>query len=130
MSVTPLPYRQIRPNPSADPGFRLDPNGRAVFLVDGHQVDVLVRYTTEEDKGLPYSAEAEGDEVLVSASVDVAGETVGRGWMLSEWHSPYRLREALDYAVRQAVEGAERQVDEMTAELAQLRAKRTQEASE
>ncbi|MFJ4902945.1 hypothetical protein [Streptomyces sp. NPDC088727] len=128
MTTPPLPFEQIRPYPAADPGFRLDPNGRAAFRVSGHVVDVTARYTTEGDR-TDYSATGEGDEVLIVATVDVAGVTVGRGWFLAEWHNPYAMRDALAEAVREAIDGAERKTDEMAAELAQIRTKRESEAS-
>jgi hypothetical protein len=112
----PLPWKQLRPSPLADPGFRLNPDGTAKFQVDGHLVDVCVRYTTEDDRA-DYNAAAEGDEVIVSASVDVAGVTVGRAWFLAEWHNPYSLRDALSYVLRDAVDSAESKVAEMAAEI-------------
>ncbi|MFI0967145.1 hypothetical protein ACH4S8_38025 [Streptomyces sp. NPDC021080] len=124
MTVLPLPFKQLR---DADPGFRLDPDGRASFLVDDYRVDVHVRYTTEDDRA-DYSATGEHPEVLVSASVAVAYVVVGRAWMLSEWINPYSLRDAVAFVIREAVEGAERKVDDMAAEVAENRAKRKKEA--
>jgi hypothetical protein len=125
----PLPWEQIRPSPMADPGFRLNPDGTARFRYAGHLVDVLVRYTTEDDR-TDYNATGEGDEVIVFASVDVGGFTVGRAWWVTEWHNPYSMREALVYVLPEAVDKAERKVDEMAAELAKIRAKRQEVISQ
>lgn len=119
----PPPWEQLRPWPDSDPGFRLDPSGRAQFRYAGHRVDVHVRYTTEEDR-TDYSATGEGDEVIVFATVDAAGITVGRGWWLAEWHNPYSMRDALAYVLPEAVEKAERTVDEMSAEFNKIRTTR------
>jgi len=127
VSTPPLPFEQMRPHPSADPGFRLDPNGCAVFRVDGHHVDVSVRYVTEQDR--TDHVLGEDSDVLVFVEVDVAGITVGRGSFPAEWVNPYSMREALSYAVREAVEAAERKVDEMARELAEVRAKREQKGA-
>ena len=123
MTQPQLPWGQLRPYPQADPGFSLNPDGTARFQYKGHLVDVLVRYSTEDDRD-PYTATAEGDEVIVFASVDVGGVTVGRSWMRAEWHNPYSLRESLLYVLREAVDQAERKVDAMTAEVAKIRTKR------
>ncbi|MGX5184948.1 hypothetical protein ACWKT5_19495 [Streptomyces avermitilis] len=123
MTQPPLPWKQLRPFPLADPGFRLNPDGTARFQYGGHLVDVLVRYTTEEDRDL-YTATADGDEVIVFASVEVGDVTVGRSWMLAEWHNPYSLRDGLLYVLREAIDQTERKVDEMAAEVAKIRIKR------
>ncbi|MFF5019434.1 hypothetical protein [Streptomyces sp. NPDC001165] len=118
-----MPWKQLRPFPQADPGFRLNPDGTARFQYAGHLVDVLVRYTTEEDRDR-YTALARGDEVIVFASVDVGGVTVGSSWMLAEWHNPYSLRDGLLYVLREAIDQAERKVDAMAVEVAEIRTKR------
>ena len=122
MTQPPLPWEQIRPYPLADPGFRLDPNGRAVFMVDGHHVDVTIRYTTEDDRD-DYNATGEGDEVLVTASLDVEGTTVSRAWFLAEWHNPYSLRDALAYVLRDAVDSGETQAIKMADAVREIRNK-------
>jgi hypothetical protein len=124
----PPPWEQLRPYPGADPGFRLDPNGRAQFRYAGHRVDVQVRYTTEEDR-TDYSATAEGQEVIVFAFIDVGGVTVGQSWWVTDWNNPYHMRDALAYVLPEAVEKAERTVDEMAAELAKIRTTRPGVAS-
>ncbi|MFD9868559.1 hypothetical protein ACFXI8_27320 [Streptomyces niveus] len=123
MMLPPPSFEQLRPHPHADPGFRLSPDGTARFQHDGHLIDVLVRYTTEEDRA-PYTATAEGDEVIVFASVDVCGMLVGRSWALAEWRNPYSLRDSLLYVLREAVDQTEHKVDEMAAQVARIRAKR------
>lgn len=121
------PWEQLRPWPGQDPGFRLDPNGRAQFRYAGHRVDVHVRYTTEADR-TEYSATGDDDNVIIFASVDVAGVTVGRSWWVTDWGNEYSMREGLAYVLKEATEEAERKVDEMARELAALRAKREEVA--
>lgn len=124
MSVLPLPFKQLR---STDPGFSLDPDGRATFLAYGYQVNVHVRYTTEDDR-TDYSATAEDHEVILFASVDIAGVTAGRSWFLAEWNNPYSLRDAIEYVIREAVSNAENKAEKMAREVKEMRAKREAEA--
>lgn len=115
----PPPWKQLRPSPVADPGFRLDPNGTARFEYSGHMVDVHVRYTTEEDEQ-EHGRMGDDTDVLVFASVDIAGVTVGRSNFPAEWGNPYSLRDALAYVLREAVDSAERKVNEMADELSRI----------
>ncbi|WP_428957868.1 hypothetical protein [Streptomyces sp. cg35] len=87
-----------------------------------------VRYTTAEDV-TDYNATGERPEVLVLASVAAEGVTAGHGWMLAEWTNPYRLADALTYAMTEAVDDAERRIDAMAAELAQIRFERSADAA-
>jgi hypothetical protein len=128
MTQQPPPWEQLRPWPGQDPGFRLDPNGRAQFRYAGHLVDVRVRYITEEDR-TEYNATGDDDNVIIFATVDVAGVTVGRSWWVTDWNNPYCMRDGLAYVLKEAAEDAERRVDEMAAELAKLRAQRTKEVT-
>lgn len=123
MTKQPSPWEQLRPWPDTDPGFRLNPDGTARFRHAGHLVDVLVRYTTEEDR-THYSATGDEANVIVFASVDVGGVTVGRSWWATDWSNPHHMHDALAYVLPEAVGEAERTVDKMAAELTKIRATR------
>ncbi|MEU9405520.1 hypothetical protein AB0E08_07435 [Streptomyces sp. NPDC048281] len=119
----PPPWEQVRPYAAADPGFRLNPDGTARFKYAGHFVDVLVRYTTEDDR-TEYSATGDDDNVIVFATVDVEGVTFGRSWWVTDWGNPYLMRDAIAYVLQEAVTKAEETVDKAAAEVAKIRAKR------
>lgn len=104
-------WTQTFPSPGKDPGFRVDPMGRARFLVGGFAVDVLVKYLDEEDGG---------DDVEMTASVKLAGVVVAESSRGGEWGSPYALRELLEDLLLDVTSSARFRVRDINAALARI----------
>lgn len=104
-------WQQTFPNPGLDPGFRVDPEGRARFLVEGFLVDVVVKYADRDDSG---------DDVEMTASVKLADVVVATSERGGEWGESHTLRVILDDLLLDVVTSARHKVREINKHLARI----------
>ncbi|MFD4245805.1 hypothetical protein ACFWP3_30060 [Streptomyces sp. NPDC058525] len=88
----------------ADPGFRLDLEGRARFLHEGFTVDVQVRRAAPEDVQDYYEHEYDPDEVVMEGTVTLCGVDVSRVGALANERDADSMREALARILAEVVD--------------------------
>lgn len=99
----------------ADPGFRLDLDGRAHFLYEGYTVSVQVRRTTPEDVLNYHEYEYESDEVVMAGAVTLEGIDVGAAWAVANERDVHDMREALERVLRETVDDLRHTVARLSA---------------
>jgi hypothetical protein len=102
-------WKQVFPHPNLDPGFRVDPRGRARFQVDGFPVDVAVTYLAD------YT-----DEVEVITSITLNGVKVAEVAGQAEWGEYYVLRDVLEGLLGSVVEEARHTVRKLAERVAEI----------
>ncbi|MFJ5071711.1 hypothetical protein ACIQC7_35375 [Kitasatospora sp. NPDC088556] len=80
----------------ADPGFRLDLEGRARFLHEGFTVAVQARRATPEDVHDYYEHEYDPDEVVMEGTVTLCGVDVATVGAFANERDADSVREALE----------------------------------
>lgn len=88
----------------ADPGFRLDLEGRARFLHEGFTVEVQVRRATPEDVQDYYKHEYDPDEVVMEGTVTLCGVDVASVGALANERDADSMREALARILAEVVD--------------------------
>ncbi|MFG3403687.1 hypothetical protein [Streptomyces sp. NPDC048142] len=88
----------------ADPGFRLDLEGRARFLHEGFTVEVQVRRAMPEDVQDYYEHEYDPDEVVMEGTVTLCGVDVATVGALANERDADSMREALERVLAEVVD--------------------------
>ncbi|MDT9700140.1 hypothetical protein [Streptomyces sp. P17] len=115
-----MELKQVHPNPSLDPGFRLGLDGRCRFRHEGLQVDIHVRRLTDQDKPWYREDESGPDDVLVIGTVTECGVELARVEWPSDFSDPYVLREAVERTVSEAADKGRAKVAALVERLAAI----------
>ncbi|KAB7835703.1 hypothetical protein [Streptomyces mobaraensis] len=94
----------------ADPGFRIDIEGRARFLHEGFTVEVQMRRATPEDVREYYGHEYDPDEVVMEGTVTLCGVDVATVGALANERDADSMREALARILAEVVDGVRRTI--------------------
>lgn len=107
----------------ADPGFRLDLEGRARFLHEGFTVEVQVRRATPEDVQDYYEHEYDPDEVVMEGTVTLCGVDVATVGALANERDADSMREALARILAEVVDDARRTVARLSVRVQEVNRK-------